>query len=408
MLSRTLITLLFSLPHPLVYRFVLFRIDWCSFGQLRDPAKEADSRVRVVQLCEAYAALKPLTTESVEATAFSSTMEALENNDCFTASDSIGAGSGAVPAVSTSGMCGGTNSEREGGLTQLEQGDHPLYFTLPILVQRCYLNQKRQPALMSTRVSQGLFFALILSCFYAPVGNDQNSIQNRIGNLYMITSLSFIGMLNNIAIFPQERNVFYREYVDGGYSVSAFFLSYFILALPFLMVSGALLAVLLTFAIGLRQTGEAFILFTYVMFCFMFVGECIGVAFCALFYHIGFSVNIMSVFISFFCMMAGFISIDMSETITRINYISPLKWGSWIVTNVVFRGINFTCQDSERLQNGDCHIMTGEQVLALYHMNETGPNGGMGYHVWLLGVLSVAFFIISFLVLRLKAYQLSH
>ncbi len=179
--------------------------------------------------------------------------------------------------------------------------DKPLKITLPLLIHRSYLNSLRQPLVSTTRITQGLFFALILSAFYAPVGNDQDSIQNRIGNLYELTALCFIGMLSCIAIFPAERNVFYREYVDGGYPAIGFFLTYFILAIPFLLVSAVLIALLVTYAIGLQPTGDALVVFSYVVFCFILVGECIGVLFCALFMHVGFAVNIMSVVISLFC-----------------------------------------------------------------------------------------------------------
>jgi hypothetical protein len=43
--------------------------------------------------------------------------------------------------------------------------------------------------------------------------------------MWQTTALVFIGMLNCIAVFPAERNVFYREYLDGGQSVAAFYLS---------------------------------------------------------------------------------------------------------------------------------------------------------------------------------------
>lgn len=148
----------------------------------------------------------------------------------------------------------------------------PLYLSLPLILERSYINQRRQPILITTRISQALFYALILSAFYAPVGDNQNSIQNRIGNLYGVTSLTFIGMLNCIAVFPVERDVFYREYLDGGFSETAFWITYYIFALPFLIISGALVSVLMTYAIGLQPTGEAFILFLFVSFCFMFCG----------------------------------------------------------------------------------------------------------------------------------------
>ena len=176
----------------------------------------------------------------------------------------------------------------------------PLYFTLPLLLRRSFLNMSRQPALCLNRISQGMFFGLILACFYAPIGDDQNSIQNRVGNLYELTALCFIGMLSCIAIFPSERNVFYREYVDGDYSALSFFLAYFIIAIPFLIVTALGISALMVFAVGLQPTASALLIFTGVVFCFIFTGECVGVIFCSLFMHVGFSVNIMSVVISIF------------------------------------------------------------------------------------------------------------
>ena len=285
--------------------------------------------------------------------------------------------------------------------------DHSIFYTLPLLLSRSILNQVRQPALGITRIQQGLSFALILSCFYAPVQYDQNSIQNRIGNLYMMTSLCFIGMLNCIAVFPLERNVFYREYIDGGYSSLGFFLTYLIICIPFLIISAAMLSVMMTFAIGLKQTYDAFLIFTYVVFAFMYIGEMIGVGYLCLFYHVGFSVNIMSVFISFFCMMAGFISIKMSLALERINYISPLKYGAYVLTNTIFKDITFTCNDDEKLTDGSCPIASGVDVLKLYNMYGN-VDGDFVTHIWLLGVLCVAYTIISFFILRYRSFKISH
>ena len=176
----------------------------------------------------------------------------------------------------------------------------PLYHTLPLLLNRSIMNIMRQPALCMNRIAQGVFFGLILSCFYAPIGQDQNSIQNRIGNLYELTALCFIGMLSCIAIYPTERNVFYREYIDGDYSVLAFFLSYFLIAIPFILVTSIIISGLITYAVGLQPTYDAFLVFSSVLFSFIFTGECIGVIFCTLFIHIGFAVNVMSVVLSIF------------------------------------------------------------------------------------------------------------
>jgi hypothetical protein len=57
---------------------------------------------------------------------------------------------------------------------------------------------------------------------------------------------------------------------------------------------------MMTFLICLKPTFLAWMIFTYVVFCFIFVGECIGVIFCSLFAHVGLAVNIMSLVLSFF------------------------------------------------------------------------------------------------------------
>lgn len=185
-------------------------------------------------------------------------------------------------------------------LTSTKKNSKRLIQTLPYLMWRSATNLFRQPVACSSRITQAVFFALILGCFYAPVGHDQNSIQNRIGNLYQTTSICFIGMLGCIAIFPEERNVFLREYADGGYSLVGFIMTYFILAIPFAIFSAFLFSLVMTYAIGLKPTIYALGMFTYCVFCFIFVGECVGVTFCAVFMHVGLSVNIMSVVISVF------------------------------------------------------------------------------------------------------------
>jgi hypothetical protein len=57
----------------------------------------------------------------------------------------------------------------------------------------------------------------------------------------------------------------------------------------------------MTFAIGLNRSFNGFLLFSFVAFCFVIVGEALGVIFCAIFDHIGVSVNLMNILISFFC-----------------------------------------------------------------------------------------------------------
>ncbi len=191
-------------------------------------------------------------------------------------------------------------NEEEEEQNVLVSSSKPNYISFPLLLHRSFTNLSRQPDLFYARISQPVFFALILACFYAPVGDDQQYIQNRIGNLYELTATCFIGMLNCIDIFPTERNLFYREYVDGIYSSYAFIVSFLVIAIPINAVGSFFMSLLMTYAVGLKQEVSALFAFTYCVFSFALVGECLGVIFCSAFSHVGFSLNLVSAVISFF------------------------------------------------------------------------------------------------------------
>jgi hypothetical protein len=65
----------------------------------------------------------------------------------------------------------------------------------PVLLKRSYLNFKRSPSLVLTRIMQVSSFGVILALFYSRLGNDYVAVQNRVGYIQDITSLVFIGML---------------------------------------------------------------------------------------------------------------------------------------------------------------------------------------------------------------------
>lgn len=281
--------------------------------------------------------------------------------------------------------------------------EKPWFFCFHLLGKRSIENIMRQTDLAIARVSQGIFYALILSAFFAPLGNDQSSIQNRIGILYELTALCFIGMLNCIAIYPQERNVFYREYLDGYYSAYPFIFSYFSIAIPFIILCAFLMSLLITYAVGIKRDFLVTLQFTLIIFFINLTGESLGVIFCSLFQQIGFSINIVSAVISFFCIMAGYISLSMPQFIIDINLISPLQWSSYLLTNLAFRKETFDCSPSD----STC-FTTGEEVLDFYNMNSSDPRFGMTYHYYMLAITVVVFLILAILSLRLRVWYISH
>ncbi|KAF5013999.1 hypothetical protein FDECE_29 [Fusarium decemcellulare] len=238
--------------------------------------------------------------------------------------------------------------------------------SLPLLLHRAIINTRRQPELILARLMQVIGLAIVLALFFAPLHNDYYSVQNRMGFVQEIGAFYFVGMLQNVAVYPSERDVFYREDDDGVYSVEAFLASYTILEVPFEIVSCLVFGVLGAIAVGLPRTVTMYFVSVFSCFGIVSCGESLGIMFNTLFGHTGFAVNVMGIFLSVANIMAGILSIDMPELFKGFNYLSPIRYATRAVAPYSLRGVEFTCNDAQRLPNGNCPIETGQDVLELY------------------------------------------
>jgi hypothetical protein len=216
------------------------------------------------------------------------------------------------------------------------------------------------------RTMQVVALAVVFTLFFAPLDNDYYSVQNRMGFVQELGAFYFVGMLQNVAVYPAERDVFYREDDDGVYGIEAFIATYTILEVPFEIASCLVFGLLADFAVGLPRTATMYFVSTFACFGIVSCGESLGIMFNTLFSHTGFAVNLTSIFLSVANAMAGILSTDMPALLKAMNYLSPIRYGTRAVAPYSLRGVEFTCNDSQRLPSGDCLIETGQQVLDLY------------------------------------------
>ncbi|OAQ71814.1 ABC transporter [Purpureocillium lilacinum] len=246
----------------------------------------------------------------------------------------------------------------------------PLHVALPLLLRRAAINTRRQPQLVLARTMQVVGLAAVFALFFAPLGNDFYSVQNRMGFVQELGAFYFVGMLQNVAVYPSERDVFYREDDDGVYGVDAFLASYTILEVPFEILSCLVFGVLAAIAVGLPRTATMYFVCVFACFGVVSCGESLGIMFNTLFGHTGFAVNIMGIFLSVANGMAGVLSIDMPPLFRAVNYLSPIRYATRAVAPYSLRGVKFTCTAAQRLPDGSCPIYTGEEVLSLYKFDE--------------------------------------
>ncbi|KAE8444650.1 hypothetical protein EG329_014398 [Mollisiaceae sp. DMI_Dod_QoI] len=265
----------------------------------------------------------------------------------------------------------------------------------PILVERAFINFRRQPPLLVARIMQVVGLAIILTLFFAPLKFNYESVQSRVGFIQEFCAFNFVGMLQNVAIYPSERDVFYREHDDSVYGVTAFFLSYLTLEVPFELITSVIFAILVDLGGGLPRTAQMFWVCFFNCFCIVSGGESLGIMFNTLSPHTGFAVNLTSVFLSIAQFMSGVMSIDMPSFLQGVNYISPLRYAIRNLAPYSLRGIVFHCTDSQRLPNGECPIQNGEQVLDLYDLN-TNP----GLNILALGICTLIYRLVAYALLR--------
>ncbi|KAJ3155417.1 hypothetical protein HDU86_004319 [Geranomyces michiganensis] len=251
-----------------------------------------------------------------------------------------------------------------------------------VLVKRSMRNMLRQPKLASARIMQVVALAVIFALYFSRLHLTQPSVQSRFGLLQQQGSLIFVGMLNCIAVFPQELSLMRFEYRDNVYSVAAFFLSYCTNEFPFEVASALLYAVVTMFAIGLQASVTNFFVLAYLAFCLLNTGESLGIAFCAMVDSVGFSVQIMSTVMSLQVMMAGFLSVTMPGFLQGLNYVFITRYVARLLAVQEFDGLRFFCTASE-ISAGTCMYQTGSDALALLKFDDS-------HSAWVFNLIMVA------------------
>ena len=282
-------------------------------------------------------------------------------------------------------------------LGSLARAMTPLRIAFPVLLHRSFINFRRNSVAVVARTTQVFAYSVILALFFAPLKSDLESVNARLGFLQEFTPLYFVGMLQNVAVYPGERDVFDREHDDNAYSVEAFFLQYTLAELPFEIFTALLFGVLVDLAAGLPRTAKLYFVTCFNGFAIVNCGESLGIMFNTLFTHTGFAVNVMSVFLSVATMMAGVVSLNIPGFLRGVNYLSPLKYSLGNLAPYSFLGVEFSCTDDQRVVGGRCPIETGADVLREYNFDTNA-----GLNLMALGVCVVVYRVVAYAVLKVK------
>ena len=316
-------------------------------------------------------------------------------------------------SISPSGSCRSVHwspTDMETIINNLERSGYrttaPFSVAFPVLLSRSFVNTYRQPLIVFARVMQVAFLGIIQALYFARQSNTQVAVQNRLGVLQQTMSVMFIGLLNCVAVFPGERNILFYEYSDRVYSVASFFLAYNLVEIPVEIVSAVIYTIFTMVVVGLNLSVGNFFCMTLAVFALTNCGESIGIAFCSIVNHVGFSVSITNSVLGIFVVMSGIMSASMPIVLDRINRISPIPYFTrLVVINEFDRYTTFTCTDEETA-NGTCLYKNGSDVLRLLTSNsDVFQFSYSDFNLYIITgcALLIVYRIISFLILWNRA-----
>lgn len=197
----------------------------------------------------------------------------------------------------------------------------------------------------------------------------------------------------------------FHERADDAYEVEPAFLAYMLIEVPVEILSAIFYTIFTMLAVGLYTTATTFFCMVFAVFSLVNVGESIGIAFCSIVHHVGFSVSMTNAVLGIFVVMSGLLSANMPVVLDRINRISPIPYLTRLLaTNEFAQTVTFTCTQEE-IVSGRCLYRTGSDVLQLLAVNDSFAfeYDRYGLYVGVTAALFVIYRLIAYVVLKVKA-----
>lgn len=292
--------------------------------------------------------------------------------------------------------------QRSGEAAFEQVGERPRYIepcpmssALRILLHRSALNLQRHPALIWTRCLQGMISAVLTSLIVGHLGRTQDDVIRRIGVLQNTVNFGLMtGVVNNIATFPIDRDLFLREHADGLYSALPFFVVYMVSEFATASLSSSLAGLWIVFGTGLRHDSSALFTCVVVMFCCLFTGETVGIVFNSTVRHAGFSLNLVIALYQMISLVGGLLFVAMPPWVKMVCAYSPVTFAARALAIS-----QFTPDERFECARFAPHCLrTGSDVLDMLGLGDVGSLEG---NVGRLVLLSIAYRIAAFVVLKI-------
>ncbi|KAG8903628.1 hypothetical protein FRB99_002933 [Tulasnella sp. 403] len=300
-------------------------------------------------------------------------------------------------------------------------GKAPMVVALPVILERMAKNLWRQQPVFWMRLYQTPLLGCIMLLIYQRLRYGPTGGQDRLGYvLEIISPLAFVGVLNNIAVYPADRDIFFHEVrSSAGYSAATFVLAFTLVELPLEILGVLLCAVVTNIGAGMQTNARIFFEFAFAEWALLSTGESIGLMFGSFTNSMGFNVSyvrpssyycifsnplfpsLVSTFITILVQMCGVVSVSIPTWLNDLAWSTTLKHSTRIVMINECVGLRLHCTP-DQVASGECLVQTGEELLALLGWKDWQTKRYVG----ILFALTVAYRLLAWLTIRTKVASL--
>jgi len=258
---------------------------------------------------------------------------------------------------------------------------------------------RNRGALLS-KILPSLFFAFIIGAIYSDTGNDQKSIQDKIGALFFFTiNQTFGNLLAVVITFSAEKIVVERERASRSYRLSSFYLGKNFAELPLNLVSPLVFGCVVYWLVGLNDSPGRFFTFLVILLLIGFAAIGLGMLIAAATPNQDAAQAAAPIVVVLMILFGGFyINVDsLPDALAWIQYLSIMRWAFMGLAVNQFKGETFSCKDVD-VEAGDTCVRTGDETIRRLSFGGETAYQAMGA----LLALMVAFNALAYIALRIK------
>eukprot|EP01095_Lingulamoeba_sp_RSL-Kostka_P006419 TRINITY_DN200_c0_g1_i3.p1 TRINITY_DN200_c0_g1~~TRINITY_DN200_c0_g1_i3.p1 ORF type:complete len:633 (+),score=155.33 TRINITY_DN200_c0_g1_i3:30-1928(+) len=210
------------------------------------------------------------------------------------------------------------------------------------VAKRQTINLIRNPMVTYAQLFQTLFMAFLVSSIYFQIGDDQGSVQDRVGCLFFIITNQAFGSISSLNLFLEERNLVNRERASGTYMTTAYYFSKVIVESPVLFLFPLMFGSIVYFSVGLINGLDHFLIFIACLIIFAATAQSVFLVIGALSPNAVFAQVLAPVVTVLFLLFGGFYvnNNNIPWYYSWIHYLSFFKYGFNILCVNEFEDLN--------------------------------------------------------------------